>query len=390
MAATTTYKEPTLPTGYVGNLTKEQEIALNTVKERLKDILTPRYDDYRICRFMRARHFDAEASVEMIRNDIKWREEHGVDNILETYPKESKWFQSMHEYWPNKQYGIDEYGIPIWWERIGTVEPKSLLGQAPPEALVRHHVWIMEGADRRTFDETSEKLGRKNQLGNLFIEDCSGLGWKHFYTPALSVLKTTFAIDEAHYPELLRKMYIVNSPGIFMMFWKLITPWLDPRTVAKLEIVGPNHVEVLSKVIKPEDIPSYLGGPCKENTVTGGGTFGGLTAEDNSDLKEVTVSYKDKHEIVVDVDTAQSLIGWKFTLESHDIGFGVYYEKDSEREEIHPYNKYNSTDIVEGSHVAQQTGKYVFHWDNTYSYMRKKTVNYRVFVEPPVEKVQNE
>jgi hypothetical protein len=78
--------------------------------------------------------------------------------------------------------------------------------------------------------------------------DVSTLGWKHFYKPgkeyfilklnmeALDLLKETSALDEKHYPELLRNMYVINAPGIVSMFWKIISRWLDPKTRAKVNI----------------------------------------------------------------------------------------------------------------------------------------------------------
>jgi hypothetical protein len=72
---------------------------------------------------------------------------------------------------------------------------------------------------------------------------------KHLYSPGikykylfkssliclgLNAVKELSAIDQAHYPEMIRKVYVVNAPSIFQMFWKICAPWLDKRTIEKV------------------------------------------------------------------------------------------------------------------------------------------------------------
>lgn len=57
----------------------------------------------------------------------------------------------------------------------------------------------------------------------------------YVYAAGLNALKAVVEIDEAHYPEIMRKFYVVNTPRIFTMFWKLVSPWMDKKTVSKVE-----------------------------------------------------------------------------------------------------------------------------------------------------------
>jgi len=59
-------KSPITETGYWGNTTPEQDEALIQLREQSKDILTPRYDDVRLLRFLRARQFSVENAFIMI------------------------------------------------------------------------------------------------------------------------------------------------------------------------------------------------------------------------------------------------------------------------------------------------------------------------------------
>ena len=41
-----------------------------------------------------------------------------------------------------------------------------------------------------------------------------------------------------HYPESMLKVYVVNAPRLFAVTWKLLTPLIDPVTVAKFSFHG--------------------------------------------------------------------------------------------------------------------------------------------------------
>jgi len=376
--------------GYVGSLTESQAECLKQVKKRLENELSEHYDDIRICRFLRARNFDEEKSVEMIKEDIRWRKELGVDDILKTFPQ-SNYYQALINYWPARVYGDDIYSVPIWWERLALVEPKSFVSNVPEEELIKFHIWLMERAEMRCTKEFFEKTGKKNQYGTCYVQDLAGLGWKHFYMPALGKIRITVEIDQAHYPESLRKMYIVNAPSIFNTFWKLISPWLDKRTVSKIEVCGSNYLELLAKEMDPSIIPSYLGGPCIEADFTGGGVWPGSLYQVSSDKFNcstlVTIAPRDLCEVLSKVEHEGSVIGWKFSISKHDIAFGLYFQKpDNSREEVVKMTRFDSREgTIEGSITVMNTGTYVFLWDNSFSYLTKKHVTYEIFIHPPIQ-----
>jgi len=68
-----------------------------------------------------------------------------------------------------------------------------------------------------------------------------------------------FLVDtlQAHYPEVLAHIYVVDAPWIFQACWKLIKGWLDPITAAKIVFVTK---EELKQHINPEYFPERFGG----------------------------------------------------------------------------------------------------------------------------------
>lgn len=85
------------------------------------------------------------------------------------------------------------------------------------------------------------------------------LAWKHYYNPALALLKQILAIDEANYPESLKKMFVINTPGIFKFLWAIVKPMVDKKTLEKIVILGSNYYDTLIKHMPKESIPKEYG-----------------------------------------------------------------------------------------------------------------------------------
>jgi hypothetical protein len=46
---------------------------------------------------------------------------------------------------------------------------------------------------------------------------------------ALYHLKAIAEILQHYYPETLNRLFIVNAPGAFVVMFKVVRPWLNPR-----------------------------------------------------------------------------------------------------------------------------------------------------------------
>jgi len=374
-----------LKDGYYGNLTKTQETCLQKTKEALQKgnpTLPERYDDVRLCRFLRARNFDVQKTTEMVQNDIKWRAEFGADTIMETFPK-TKYYKRILEYWPQGHHKLDKSGVPFSVERLGQADPRSLIGNVPSKDLIQYHVYCMEETEQM-ISVVSKKLGSPYQDGILEIEDLNGLGWKHMFVGGLGVFREVTDIDQLHYPESLKKMIIVNPPSILSMFWVIITPWLNKRTLEKLEVVSSDHITVLKEYIEFDSIPAFLGGGCKscknDCSPGTGGIFG--SGEPDPNRKEITINAAGKFEEVVKIEKENTSILWEFKILSKDVAFSVHYENESkERIEVVKSTKYDCGPEVSGSYNCTKTGCYVLQFDNSYSRWTKKQITYQIYLE---------
>jgi hypothetical protein len=74
--------------GFMGDLSDEQLEALNALKKYIVDehiTNDPRYDDYYLLRFLRARKFNLEKTIKMFKTFLDWRVEHRVDEAMVIY-----------------------------------------------------------------------------------------------------------------------------------------------------------------------------------------------------------------------------------------------------------------------------------------------------------------
>jgi len=381
-------ESPTKETGYSGNTTPDQDEALKQVRENIKDVIYDHYDDVRLLRFLRARAFDIKAAELMLRNDIAWRKEHQMDDILTTFPK-TPFGQQLIDWFPSHVHKTDKYGLPLQVDRIAQVDPKSLLTAVPTETLLRMRMYFMERADHAAV-EASKKAGKPLDFGIISIMDVEGLGWKHMYTPGINLVKGCLAAEKDHYPELIRKLFIVGCPRIFGVFWALFKPILDARTVEKTEIhTGNDFWKYLSSNMDANSIPDIYGGQCPDHKATGclhgGGEWkGALISGDDSKPIEVTVKARNHVEIPVHVDRASSSIALEFKVISHDIQFKVLRQKSpKEFEEIIKQIEVSSSEPYQNNIQVDKPGTYIIHFDNSHSLMRSKQIEYQLSVISP-------
>eukprot|EP01087_Luapelamoeba_hula_P011057 TRINITY_DN2979_c0_g1_i4.p1 TRINITY_DN2979_c0_g1~~TRINITY_DN2979_c0_g1_i4.p1 ORF type:complete len:438 (+),score=103.72 TRINITY_DN2979_c0_g1_i4:182-1315(+) len=329
--------------------------------------------------FLKAHRLDVDAAYEGFTACLKWRAENNVDTLLQDAPTTNPYFEILSKYWPAAYHGTDKEGALIYIEKAGSVDVKGLVTSVVPEEhLIYYHVYLQEQG-RVLKAQQTEKLG-KSCHAHIIIEDLNGLGWGSIYTPGMDIMRKCINIDQSYYPNTLKKYYVVNAPAIVTMLFKMVSPWLDTATAAKVNILGSDYQETLLADIDASELPVEFGGT-SDFVVTGGGPYSG--AKDDGSMVsplEVTVGRQDKYEARVIIENERSLITWKFSTVGYDIGFGIQFETASgEREAVVAIDRVNShEEAIEGCYTAEKTGTYFLVWDNTFSTWTKKTLTYLV------------
>lgn len=124
--------------GYLGDLSPDQEKALEQFKDKMKDYLTkPEHNDRYCLRWLRARSFNVNKATEMLTKHFAWRKEFGIDTILDDYKPHAV----LDAYLPKGTlYGPDKDGRPVELQKIGAIDTRGMLQCATAAEVLRSHV----------------------------------------------------------------------------------------------------------------------------------------------------------------------------------------------------------------------------------------------------------
>lgn len=181
-------------------------------------------------RHFRASKGDLTRAIESVKSTLQWREEFGVDaivNCLEPNGDQELAAIIRAENATGKIYsrGYDSTGRVLMYMRPARENTNIEIDN------MRHLVWQMEKAIACT-RRKSRELGQERTKINLMIDYA---GFKLRDTPPMSTTKYTLKILQDMYPEILFCAYVLNPPMVFRTFWMIVKPFID--TVTKEKIV---------------------------------------------------------------------------------------------------------------------------------------------------------
>ncbi|KAG6532996.1 hypothetical protein ZIOFF_006856 [Zingiber officinale] len=200
----------------------------------LEELLPARHDDYHMMlRFLKARKFDIEKTKQMWADMLQWRKEFGSDTIMEDL--EFGELDQVLEHYPQGHHGVDKEGRPIYIERLGLVDANKMMQVTTMDRYVQYHV--------REFERTFA----------VKFPACSIAAKRHIdqSTTIMDVQGVT-----------LCRMFIVNAGQGFRLLWNTVKSFLDPKTTAKIHVLGNKFQSKLLEIIDASELPEFLGGNC--------------------------------------------------------------------------------------------------------------------------------
>ncbi|RDX61340.1 Phosphatidylinositol/phosphatidylcholine transfer protein SFH9, partial [Mucuna pruriens] len=239
-----------------------EEKAVNSFRQMLltRDLLPDSHDDYHtMLRFLKARRFDIDKTVHMWADMLQWRKEYGVDSILQDFIY--KEYEEVQRYYPHGYHGVDKEGRPVYIERLGKVEPSNLMTVTSIDRFLKYHVQGFEKMFKEKFPACS--IAAKRHIDKTTtILDVHGVNWVSFSKVAHDLVMRMQKIDGDNYPETLNQMFIVNAGSGFKLLWNTAKGFLDPRTTAKINVLGNRFQSRLLEIIDSSQLPDFLGGSC--------------------------------------------------------------------------------------------------------------------------------
>ncbi|KAJ7340051.1 hypothetical protein OS493_002774 [Desmophyllum pertusum] len=372
--------------GYLGDLSSVQEKSLEELKELLStEIITA--DEATLLRFLRARSFDAKAAYNQYTQTREWRINNDIDHILDQdrpLEKEVKKIVScgFHKH--------DKFGRPCYIEHTGRMDIAALL-KLPSDQFIAWHIWNNEKQIQR-MTQLSKKFDRPIE-SMVHIHDTAGATM--VLRKALNSFKRVAKLDQDYYPERMGKIFIVNTPWVFPVLWKIAKIFLDPKTRAKCVVLKSSELHKLGDYFNPEDLPEEFGGTCRcDNGCLPPIPKHMLEVKDNPQLTEQSIGAKKTFTYTVDCDSKKGdlSIAWYFKATSKDIQFGVKFKpkphsgwKDDANEiddiwveDLEPILECETS--ITGFYAPPCPGICTLVWDNSNCKWLSRTIKYHVMV----------
>ncbi|CAG7815173.1 unnamed protein product [Allacma fusca] len=350
--------------------------------------------DEKLLPWLRARDLDLVKAEQMLRRHLIWRRNNEIENL--------KHWRSPKVFFPYMQFGFDKEGCPVFLMPIGRWEIRSAIESGDIVPALRFIYQALE-----TIISSTNKTGIYQ---GTVICDFDGFGYRQIaHRTVLQGMLEVLRVFEANYPEVLKAAYVINAPTIFNYLFTLIKPLLNSRTLAKVQIFGPNKQkwqEVILRQIDADQIPPFWGGskpgrdefcsddwfmePLPPNFFKRNGFNFDEFGEEWNSLK-VPAREKVLFEYFVKPGS-DSMLKWAFKTDGYDIGFAISYGDDDEEDYPVKYDRINSHQSrEEGFLNLDRPGKYTVQFDNSYSRTRAKTLHYCIEVtQDPCDENFNE
>ncbi|KAH7911527.1 CRAL TRIO domain-containing protein [Hygrophoropsis aurantiaca] len=161
-------------------------------------------------RYLRATKWDSNEAIKRLEGTLKWRRDFGLYDVVTPELVEPEAVTGKEFL-----FGYDTRGRPAQY----MCPSKQNTEEGPRQ--IQYTVWMLERA--------VDMMGPGVETLALMINYADKAK-----NPSLGTARTVLNILQTHYPERLGLALILNVPWMLQAFYKLITPFIDPVTRAKM------------------------------------------------------------------------------------------------------------------------------------------------------------
>jgi len=204
-------------------------------------------------RFIRATKGDLEAAKVRYNSTLKWRQEIGMDTILQEPHKN---FDAIKANYPHFFHLRGKKNECCYFEKPAKMNLKHLKQEGiKMDDLLRHYALCCE------YMWTKIESGEDGR--SIYVIDLEGIGFRDFAGEVVDFTKRASFFTAEHYPERSGSIFVINVPSWFSIIWSVVKPMVDEVTKEKISIlkVGKDAItKALAEKIPMKNIPPEYGG----------------------------------------------------------------------------------------------------------------------------------
>ncbi|KAG0630168.1 hypothetical protein M758_1G159000 [Ceratodon purpureus] len=178
-------------------------------------------DDACLMRYLRARDWNLKNAEKMLKETLAWRESYKPEDI--------RWSDIAGESESGKVYRANFKGKK--GHTVVVMHP-GRQNTTNGHMQIKQLVYFLENAILNL------PVGQEQMIWLIDYK-----GWTMKNTSPLSVVRETASILQNHYPERLHVAIMHNPPRLFEAVWKIVKPFLDPKTFRKVKFVYAKNAE---------------------------------------------------------------------------------------------------------------------------------------------------
>lgn len=218
--------------------------------ERTGEVRKPGDQSYRILmlrRFLVAEKMDVGKAHSRLQKHAHWRLRELPDGRIAEEEVSSQIVQQKVLLQP-----VGKDGRPLLVIKVAKHLPSPVTAQEVEKFVV----FCLEAASRACDHEDSQDA----KLWAIF--DLNGIRWANLDNHALH---SCFHLLQQHFPERVKRIFMLDSPIIFDALWRIVRPFVDPETRKKVQFVyGQSGLGEILKTIDSNILPLNYGGLAPE------------------------------------------------------------------------------------------------------------------------------
>lgn len=227
------------------------------LKRNAHDVSRPELDDYYLLRWLKARKWNADAAEKMLRESMKWRESLNIDEIADWNPP-----YDLTDYYSYGFMGFTRANYPVAIVPLAGLDMMGFVKTFTRDELVKICAKIIEYHLNIAYEYSMDHGYNARQF--IIVIDMEGLALRQYLTKNILELAIHLAkLYEANYPTLLKKVYVINAPSIFMVVFNILKKFLSAETISSVKIVNSDRKKWekhLREMIDPDMLPKCYGG----------------------------------------------------------------------------------------------------------------------------------